>query len=120
MYWIHKLHTNPYKQCYIAGSAKYTTKPLSKLLTTIHALTAVIKDGLQFYHDTCYSPSNINYFWIWKNQYIFLKPSTEDYYQNAIALKPGFFNFLYFYFPYSVIIPTQKHYTSLLHIDTDM
>ena len=28
MYWVPKLHKNSYKQRYIAGSAKYTTKPL--------------------------------------------------------------------------------------------
>jgi hypothetical protein len=33
--WITKLHKCPFKQRYIAGSAKYSTKPLSKLLTCI-------------------------------------------------------------------------------------
>ena len=31
LYWIPKLHKCPYKQRYIAGSAKCFTKPLSKL-----------------------------------------------------------------------------------------
>ena len=31
MYWIPKLHKNPHRQGYIAGFAKCTTKPLSKL-----------------------------------------------------------------------------------------
>ena len=35
LYWLPKLHKSPYKQRYIAGSAKCSTKPLSKLLTTI-------------------------------------------------------------------------------------
>jgi len=35
LYWIRKLHKCPYKQHYIAGSAKCSTKPLSKLLTYI-------------------------------------------------------------------------------------
>ena len=43
LYWIPKLHKDPYKHRFIAGSAKCSTKPLSKLLTTI--LTTV-KDGL--------------------------------------------------------------------------
>ena len=43
IYWIPKLHKNPYKQRFIAGSSKYTTKPLSKLSPAI--LTAV-KDGI--------------------------------------------------------------------------
>jgi hypothetical protein len=35
LYWISKLHKRPYKQRYIAGSAKCSTKPHSKLLTCI-------------------------------------------------------------------------------------
>jgi len=48
--WISKLLKCPYKQRYIAWAAKCSTKPLSKLLTSI--FTAV-KMGLQKYHDTC-------------------------------------------------------------------
>ena len=33
LYWIPKRHKNPYKQRYIAGSAKCSTKPLSLILT---------------------------------------------------------------------------------------
>ena len=43
LYWIPKFHKIPYKQRYIAGSAKCSTKPLSQILTRI--LTAV-KEGL--------------------------------------------------------------------------
>ena len=49
LYWIPKLHKSPYKQRFIAGSAKCSTKPLSVLLTSI--LTEV-KDGLQKYCET--------------------------------------------------------------------
>ena len=48
LYWIPKLHKNPYKERYIAGSSKCSTKPLSKILTSV--LTTV-KDGLQTYCD---------------------------------------------------------------------
>ena len=51
MYWIPKFHKNPFKQRHIAGSAKCTTKHLSKLLTSI--LTAA-KESLQSYHNTFY------------------------------------------------------------------
>ena len=37
LYWIPKLHKNPYKQRYIAGSAKCSTKPLPQILTRIHS-----------------------------------------------------------------------------------
>ena len=33
LYWIPLLHKGSCKQCYVAGSAKCSTKPLSKLLT---------------------------------------------------------------------------------------
>jgi hypothetical protein len=36
LYWNPKLHKCPFKQHYIAGSAKCSTKPLSKLLTFIY------------------------------------------------------------------------------------
>ena len=35
LYWIPKFHENPYKQRYIAGSSKCSTKPLSLLLTKL-------------------------------------------------------------------------------------
>ena len=57
LYWIHKLHKNPYKQIYIADSSKCSTKPLSQILTRI--LTAV-KEGLQKYFDTAYAWSGVN------------------------------------------------------------
>ena len=44
LYWIPKLHKNPYKQRYIAGPARCSTEPLSTVLTKV--LTSV-KDGLQ-------------------------------------------------------------------------
>ena len=64
MYWIPKLHKDPYKQRYIAGSAKCSTKPLSKLLPSI--LTTV-KYGHKKYCDAIYSHSGINQMWILKN-----------------------------------------------------
>ena len=44
LYWIPKLLKCPFKQRYIAGSAKCSTKPLSKLLTCI---LSAVKTGLQ-------------------------------------------------------------------------
>ena len=64
LYWIPKLHKNPYKQRFIAGSSKCSTKPLSIHLTNI--LTA-IKAQLQMYCETAYSRSGINQMWILKN-----------------------------------------------------
>ena len=64
LYWIPKLHKHPYKQRFIAGSSKCSTKPLSKLLTTI---LSTIKDGLKKYCDILYSTSGVNQMWILKN-----------------------------------------------------
>ena len=64
LYWIPKLHKNPYKLRYIAGSAKCSTKPLSLILTRY--FTAV-KEGLQKYCDTTYAGSGVNQMWILKN-----------------------------------------------------
>ena len=64
LYWISKLHKCPFKQRYIAGSAKCSTKPLSKLLTCI---LSAVKTGLQSYCDTSYSRGGVNQMWILKN-----------------------------------------------------
>jgi len=51
-HWIPQLRKSPFKQRYIAGSAKCSTKPLSKLLTCI---ILAVKTELQSYCDTNYS-----------------------------------------------------------------
>ena len=56
LYWIPKLHRDPCKQRFIVGLSSCSTKPLSKLLTSI----LTIKDGLQKYCDIVYSRSGIN------------------------------------------------------------
>jgi len=47
LYWIPKLHKCLYKERYNAGSAKCSTKSLSKLLTTV---LSIVKNGLQTYY----------------------------------------------------------------------
>jgi hypothetical protein len=64
LYWIPKLHKCPFKQRYISGFAKCSTKPLSKLLTCI---LSAVKTGLQSYYDTSYSRGGVNQMWILKN-----------------------------------------------------
>jgi hypothetical protein len=64
LYRILKLHKNPYKHRYIAGSNKCSTKSLSLLSTSI--LTAV-KEKLQTYCATTYTRSCVNQMWILKN-----------------------------------------------------
>ena len=61
--------TCPYKQCYIAGSAKWSSKHLSIILTSIGKLLTCIlltvKTGLQSYNFTRYSrDGGVNQIWI--------------------------------------------------------
>jgi hypothetical protein len=60
LYLIHKLNKCPYNQRYIGGS----TKPLSKLLTSI---LSAVKTGLQSYCDISYSRGGVNQMWILQN-----------------------------------------------------
>ena len=64
IYWIPKIHKNPYKHRFIAGSSKCSTKPLSILLTK---LLTHIKQGLQKYCEISYLRSGVNQMWILKN-----------------------------------------------------
>ena len=57
IYWIPKMHKNPYKHRFIAGSLKCSTKPLSILLTR---LLTNNKQGLQKNCETAYSRSGVN------------------------------------------------------------
>ena len=63
-YLIPKLHKCPFKQRCIVGSAKCSTKPLSKLSTCI---LSAIKTGHQSYRDSSYSRAGVNQLWILKN-----------------------------------------------------
>ena len=49
IYWIAKMHKNPYKYRFIAGSSKCSTKPLSILLTQtdLHILSKVFKSTVK-------------------------------------------------------------------------
>ena len=64
LYWLPKLHKQPYKSRFIANSGSCTTAELSKLLTS--CLTA-IKNSLIKYCDPCYERDGINRFWSIKN-----------------------------------------------------
>ena len=59
--WIPKLHRCPYRQLYISGFTKCSTKPLSKLLISI---PSAIKTGLRSYCDNSYSRGGVNQMWI--------------------------------------------------------
>ena len=64
LYWLPKLHKQPYKSHFIANSSSCTTTELSKLFTS--CLTTV-KQHVIKYCDTIYERDGINLFWSIKN-----------------------------------------------------
>ena len=96
LYWIPKLHKCPFKQRYIAGSAKCSTKPLSKLLTCI---LSAVKTGLQSYCDTSYSRGGVNQ--ILKNSKDLLEYIQSRSLSSCNSIKPFDFFTLYTTIPHS-------------------
>ena len=64
MYWLPKLHKNPYKHRFISSSSHCTTTKLSVLLTK--ALSS-IKDLIVNFANVVYEKSGFNVFWSVKN-----------------------------------------------------
>ena len=64
MYWVPKLHKNPYKHRFISASSNCSTTNLSIHLTS--ALTC-IKELVMKYCEKTYQNSGVNYFWSVKN-----------------------------------------------------
>ena len=80
------------------GSAKCSTKPLSKLLTTI--LTTV-KDGPKKYCDVIYSHSGINQMWILKNSKELLDNFNSHSLASVNSIKTYDFSTLYTHIPHT-------------------
>ena len=99
IYWIPKMHKNPYKHRFIASSSKCSTKPLSILLTK---LLTHIKQGLQKYCETAYSRSGINLMWILKNSKELLEHLKSQTFNRVTSIKSFDFSTLY------TTIPHQK------------
>jgi hypothetical protein len=98
LYWIPKLHKCPFKQRYIAGSAKCSTKPLSKLLTCI---LSAVNTGLQSYCDTSYSRGGVNQMWILKNSKDLLEYIQSRSLSSCNSIKTFDFSTLYTTIPHS-------------------
>ena len=99
IYWIPKMHKNPYKHRFIAGSSKCSTKPLSILLTK---LPTHIKQCLQKYCETSYSRSGVNQMWIIKNSKELLEHLQSPNFNHITSIKSFDFSTLY------TTIPHQK------------
>jgi hypothetical protein len=98
LYWIPKLHKCPFKQCSIAGSAKCSMKPLSKLLTCI---LSAVKTWLQSYCDTSYSSGGVNQMWILKNSKDLLEYIQSRSLSSCNSIKTFDFSTLYTTIPHS-------------------
>ena len=99
IYWIPKMHKDPYKHRFIAGSSKCSTKPLSILFTK---LLTHIKQGLQKHCETAYSRSGINQMWILKNSKELLEHLKSPTFNRVTSIKSFDFSTLY------TTIPHQK------------
>ena len=99
IYWIPKMHKNPYKHRFIAGSSKCSTKPLSIILTK---LLTHIKQGLQKYCETAYLRSGVNQMWILKNSKELLDHLKSPNFNLITNIKSFDFSTLY------TTIPHQK------------
>jgi len=100
LYWIPKLHKCSYKERYIAGSAKFSTKSLSKLLTTV---LFTVKDGLQTYCDTAYSRNGINQMWILKNSIDLSESLSSQSLSVKTSIKTFDFSTLYTTIPHPML-----------------
>ena len=94
-----KMHKNPYKHRFIAGSSRCSTKPLSILLTK---LLTHIKQGLQKYCEISYSRSGVNQMWIQKNSKELLEHLQSPNFNHVTSIKSFDFSTLY------TTIPHQK------------
>jgi len=97
IYWLPKMHKNPYKERFIAGSKHCTTKTISVTLTKI---LTVIKDGLCKYCDKVYETSNINQMFILKNSKTLLETLENLQHIKHRSLKTFDFTTLYTTIPH--------------------
>jgi len=98
---------------YIAGSAKCSTKHLSKLLTCI---LSAVKTGLQSYCDTSYSRSGVNQMWILKNSKDLLEYIQSRFLSSCNSIKPFDFPTLYTTIPHSKLKDKLRELVQLCFI----
>ena len=92
IYWIPKMYQNPYKHRFIVGSSKFSTKPLSILLTK---LLTHINQGLQKNCETSYSKSGVNQMWILKNSKKLLEHLQSPNFNRITSIESFDFSTLY-------------------------
>jgi hypothetical protein len=113
LYWIPKLHKCPCKQRYVYGSAKCSTKPLSKLLTCI---LLAVKTGFPSYCDTSYSRGGVNQMWILKNSNDMLEYIQFRSLSSCNSIKTVYFSTLYTTIPHSKLKDRLRELVQLCFI----
>ena len=106
-----------FKQRYIAGSAKCSTKPISKLLTCI---LSVFKTGLQSYCDTSYSRDGVNQMWILKNSKDLLEYIQSRSLSSCNSITTFVFSTLYTIIPHSKLNDRLRELIQLYFIKKRM
>ena len=105
LYWLPKLHKDPYKFRYIAASSHCTTKHLSILLT----------NGLEkiqrYFMSRCkiiFGNSGINGMWILKNSQSLLQSIKDNHVDQYDSISTWDFSTLYTTIPYSDLLVRVK------------
>ncbi len=93
MYWIPKLHKNPYKARFIANSSACTTTKLSKLLTSC---LSTIKESVKRYCHTVMENAGVNLFWsILISNDVLDKLKNKHFHVSSVSTY-GLFNVVYY------------------------
>ena len=100
LYWTYKLHKSPYKQRFITGSSKCTTKDLSYLLIKV---LSTIKDGLVRYCNTQTSRNGVDNMWILKNSTSLLSSLDQLDVRTATSVQTFEFSTLYTSIPHDLL-----------------
>jgi hypothetical protein len=113
LWHISKLHNCPFKQHYIAGSAKCSTKPLYKLFKCI---LSAVKTGLQSYCDTSYSRGGVTQMCILKNSKDLLEYIQSMSLFSCNSIKTFDFSTLYATIPHSKLKDKLRELVQLCFI----
>ena len=100
LYWTPNLHKIPFKDRFISGSSKCTTKDLSCLLTKV---LTTIKDGLIKYNNTKTSRNGVNSTWIVKSSTSLLSSLDQLDVRTATSVQTYDFSTLYTSVPHNLL-----------------
>ena len=114
LYWIPTLRECTFSQRYFPGSAKCSTKTLSKLLT---CFLSVVKTELQSYCATSYSRGGVNQMWILKNSNYLLEYIQSRFLCSCDSIKTFHFSTLYTTIPHSKLNDKLRELVQMYFIE---